>query len=78
MTTHGPALPWHQHGYLMHCMSGWRALFCVLDNLAPHREVPDPDPDPDFSPDLEGRRGFGWVCRLHDWAGSVGAFGRES
>lgn len=28
--------------YFMHCMPGWRAVFCVLDNLAPHRDVPEP------------------------------------
>lgn len=63
--------------YLTHCMPGWRAIFCVLDNLAPHQEVPGTDdPELNISPALEGKRGFRWVCRLHDWAGSVGRYGR--
>ena len=53
--------------YPAHCMGGWRALFCVLDNLAPHIEIPDSgDPDEGISNATEGRRGFRWICRLHD------------
>lgn len=61
--------------YFMHCMPGWRAIFCVLDNLAPHRDVPGTgDPEEGISNARDGR--FGWVWKLHDWIGTVGAYGR--
>lgn len=62
-----------QRGIFIHCMGGWRAAFCVLDNLVPHRKLPrEPDDPEDMSSSTEGRRGFGWVCRLHDYVGDVG------
>lgn len=47
---------------LLHCMPGWRILACWLDNITPHRELDDHS--------LIGRRGFGWICRLHDRLGN--------
>ena len=46
--------------WLLHCMGGWRAVLCVVDNLVPHRGDPEEG--------LIGIRGFRWICRLHDWA----------
>jgi len=72
------ATPWHQRGCLIHCMPGWRAGLCVLDNLVPHCALEDAHLEPDEPPIQEACRGFRWVCRLHDWVGTVGSFDRES
>lgn len=62
-----------QRGIFIHCMNGWRAAFCVLDNLVPHHELPlESDDPPGMSPSTEGNRGFRWACRMHDWVGDVG------
>lgn len=52
----------------LYCMPGWRALACFLDNLVPHRVVAIED----GVECKEGRLGFGWVCKLHDWLGNYG------
>jgi hypothetical protein len=55
-----------QRWIFVHCRGGWRAVFCVLDNLVPHEWFyPTDDPDDRYA---EGKRGFRWVCRMHDWA----------
>jgi hypothetical protein len=48
----------------IHCMDGWRMVFCWLDNLVPHKDTEDGA--------MVGRLGFGWVCRLHDAVGYYG------
>jgi hypothetical protein len=62
-----------ERGIFTHCMGGWRAPLCVLDNLVPHHELPpEPDDPPEASPCMEGDSGFRWACRLHHWVGHVG------
>lgn len=66
--------PWHQRGYLIHCLPGWRAPFCALINVVPAREVYDEEDDYYY---VEPRFGFGWAFKLHDWAADTIKFDEE-
>lgn len=55
----------------MHCMPGWRMVFCWLDNLVPHTRD-GTDPDADWLGIRMPPPGLRWVCRLHDRMGFYG------
>lgn len=67
-----------QRATLIHCMSGWRAAFCVLDNLTPHRvDESCPEDNTELAamgagPNLVGRGPFRAMCWLHDQVGNWG------